>query len=513
MDNENRSGQPGNDSWMDELLSSPAVGDEIGPDEQAIRSANLSHPDDAELDQIMQEAMSGAWDDDSEAEAQADAPQDTPSETAMFHDDEYRDAFGEGEELAQVFSDKPMKKKDAEPEEPAAPVRKVRPRRKKGYGLLGIPHILATAVWAAIILVIGVSLGRILWLCASDVLAFGREEEVVTITITDSEATDMEALADKLHKAGLVRYPFMFKLYADIAVDEGDIEAGTYTLNTLFDYHALKNSLHSTGGSRQEVELMFYEGSTCADVFKKLETNGVCTAAELEEAATTCDFSDYWFLEGLTQDNKYCLEGFLFPDTYKFYTNDEPERVLRKFLNNFENKYPQEDVRTLLTELNDRLAANWRNRGYSEEYIAEHVMTFYDVVIVASMVEKETATRLEGYTISSVIYNRLSRWEVPFLNIDATLIYALGGNIDPETGETKPLTYADLEMDHPYNTYKYIGLTPGPISNPGSGSMAAALKPDETNYFYYALDPDLGEHRFFRYEDDFYDFLDTVSYS
>ena len=160
MENENRSGTPGNDSWVDEVLSAPKVGDEIGPDEQAIFSANLSHPDDAELDQILSEANSGAWDSE---ETPSDAPAD--DESQMFHDDEYRDAFGEGEELAQAFGDKPAKKRKkntppAEENPDQEPQHKGRPKWKASHSLLGLPHLLATLVWCAIILFIGVTLDR-----------------------------------------------------------------------------------------------------------------------------------------------------------------------------------------------------------------------------------------------------------------------------------------------------------------------------------------------------------------
>ena len=117
------------------------------------------------------------------------------------------------------------------------------------------------------------------------------------------------------------------------------------------------------------------------------------------------------------------------------------------------------------------------------------------------MIEKETGGDDESYTISSVIYNRLTNpGNYPLLNIDATLIYALNGNIDPETGKTKPLTYDDLQIDHPYNTYRYPGLIPGPISNPGRNSLDAALDPLETSYYYYVYNPETARHLFARNE-------------
>jgi len=92
--------------------------------------------------------------------------------------------------------------------------------------------------------------------------------------------------------------------------------------------------------------------------------------------------------------------------------------------------------------------------------------------------------------IASVIYNRLFNWgdTPPFLNIDASIVYALEGKTE--------LTAEDLRIDHPYNTYTNIGLTPGPISNPGLSSLKAALNPETTNYYFYVLNPAVGTHKF-----------------
>ena len=113
-----------------------------------------------------------------------------------------------------------------------------------------------------------------------------------------------------------------------------------------------------------------------------------------------------------------------------------------------------------------------------------------DLVIVASMIEKETSGNKESPTIASVIYNRLFNWgDTPaYLNIDASIVYALDGKTD--------LTAEDLKVDSPYNTYYRTGLTPTPISNPGLASLQAALNPASTKYYYYVLDPMAGSHIF-----------------
>ena len=160
--------------------------------------------------------------------------------------------------------------------------RKGRPKRKKGYGLFGIPHLLATVVWLAIIVMIGTSLGRMLWVCAADVLAFGRESKQVTVTITSKDT--IEDIAEKLHEAELVRYPGLFELYASIAVDDGDILPGTFQLDTLYDYHALVVQMGPRSSTREVVDdLLIPEGLNCRQIFELLEQKNVCTVEELEE--------------------------------------------------------------------------------------------------------------------------------------------------------------------------------------------------------------------------------------
>ena len=376
----------------------------------------------------------------------------------------------------------PVRKKPA----PERPVRKGRPRRKKGEGMLGIPNILATVIWLAITVAIGVTLGRMLWVCAADVLAFGREDKSVTITIYETDTID--DITEKLYRADLIRYPGLFKLYASLAVDEGEIRPGIWDLNTRYDYHALVKMM-SPGSTRKVIEVMIPEGYSCRQIFALLEENKVCTVKDLSAYAAAGELDDYWFLEGVERGQENSLEGFLFPDTYQFYTNDSPRNVLQKMLNNFDNRFTQE-MRDQLPTLNETISNMMRSDGRSQEYIDSHQLSLRDVVIVASLIEKETASAEEGYTIASVIYNRLFRWgdNPAYLGIDASIVYALGGKTE--------LTAEDLQVDSPYNTRTHTGLTPGPIANPGLSSLKAALEPSSTNFYYYVLDPAAGVHHF-----------------
>lgn len=384
--------------------------------------------------------------------------QDAPDQAFQFHDKEFDE----------------MLHAPARPEAPTPPPRQVnkgRPKRKRGEGLLGIPNILVTLVWLALIVMIGVTAGRMLWVCAADVLAFGREDKVVTVTIY--EADTMEDIVDKLHENGLIRYKSLFQFYADISDAEEDIKPGIYDLNTRYDYHALVNFM-SPRSSREVITLTIPEGYTCRQIFSLLEENRICTAQDIAVYAANGELNDYWFLEGVERGTESCLEGYLFPDTYEFYKNSTPREALQRMLNNFEIKF-DEEMRAQLDTLNEKLTENY---------------TVREITIVASLIEKESAAPTESPKVAGVIYNRLFNWgsNPPYLNIDASIVYALDGKT--------ALTKEDLQTDHPYNTYTRTGLTPGPISNPGLSSLKAALNPESHNYYYYVLNPATGMHQF-----------------
>ncbi len=533
MDNE-RMDIPQED-WLDDVLGAAAPESSLGPDESAVASAGLIHPDDMELEMIIAEhrpedisdvieaavAQQIELADAATSQEPAQEPGDVMTEETQFFTPLTQESAEEysaepADEVCEEAIDPVVDPQEPEqeifeeaPEEPL-PLRKGRPKRKSGYGLWGIPHLLSTVIWLVLILAIGISLGRTLWLCCADLMAFGKKPATATITITEDD--DMDSIAQELADKGLIRYPGLFKKFAQLTNKDENISQGTFTLSSHLDYNAMINGMSAYANARKEVDIMFPEGYTCAQIFALLEENEVCTVEELEEYAANGELEDFWFLEGVERGDKYCLEGYLFPDTYTFYTYDNPGRVLEKFLYAFDSRFT-DIMKERLTEISDTHASRLASEGYGQDYIDEHRLTVREIVIIASLIEKESSGGDESYTIASVIYNRLTDSTYPpYLNIDAALIYALDGNVDPQTGEVKPLTNADKKLDSPYNTYLYTGLTPGPISNPGQESLNAALTPDETDYYYYALDPETGKHKFFKSLSAFEDFLDTVEY-
>lgn len=300
------------------------------------------------------------------------------------------------------------------------------------------------------------------------------ETETVTVTVAD-----MDAVADELMDKGLVRYKWLFKLFCRFAHADEKIEAGTYTLNMNYDYRALVKGMNNYSGLRDTIMLMIPEGYTITEIVNMMDENGVCPAEDLLDVLANYDF-EYDFLDSSTLGDPKRLEGYLFPDTYEFYIDDDPEEVIERFLDNFERKW-NEDLQAMAEEL-----------GYSLE----------DILKVASMIEKEAGADSERDSIASVIYNRLtddgSHGTYGLLQIDATIYYAI-----EDTGEE-----FSTEIDSPYNTYLYPGLPVGPICNPGLASIRAALNPADTDYYYYALSKS-GTHRFFETYSAFQNFVNS----
>lgn len=472
---------------------------------------NKADSQDTELERILMENWSDTepapeavekevniFDDDFEFDSllAADALEKEPEEAPVPIDiAEFEpDFFADEQETEETAEESPT---------PEEPLRKGRPKRQAGYGLLGIPHIISTVIWLVLIVAIGVSLGRTLWVCCADLMAFGKDDRTVSITVTEDD--DIDSIAEKLGKADLVRYPNLFKFFANVTGKSDNIGVGTFTLNSQLDYNAMINAMYDYGPEQQVVTLMFPEGYNCAQIFKLLEDNGVCTAAALEEYCMKGELNDYWFLEGVSRDFKYCLEGYLAPDTYKFYVDDSPRRVLEKFLDEFDQRFT-DLMKEDFEEIKQTYANRLRNKGYTDAYIKEHTLTVHDIVTLASIIQKETASDGECYDIASTFYNRLVANMQ--LGADATVYYAIGDYF----WETEVLTQKHLDTDSPYNTRKNGGIPPRAICNMGVHALYAALEPNDTGYYYFVYDSEKHAHRFAKTEAEHINNLKELGY-
>ena len=353
-----------------------------------------------------------------------------------------------------------------------------RPRKRKKRRCNILVYLLFVLVTSAILAGVG-------WLLINDLCAFNKENITATIEVTADDTVG--TIADKLEDAGLIQYKWFFKLFASVADAKDKIGTGTYELNTDMDYRALIVGMHNSSGNLNSdtVRITIPEGYTVSQIIHLMAEKGVNTEENLLEAAKTASFS-YEYINNNSEDISR-LEGYLFPDTYDFYLNEKPANAINRLIKNFDSK------------LDDDLLAQAEARGYDLKKI----------ITIASLIEKET-DGTDQAKIASVIYNRLEGsgdkgGTYGLLQIDAALLYALPDH-------EGPITNADKQTDSKYNLYKYAGLPPTPIANPGLAAIEAALEPDTTDYYYYALGKD-GKHHFSKTLQEHNEFLNSGNYA
>lgn len=294
-------------------------------------------------------------------------------------------------------------------------------------------------------------------------------EEYILIEIPSGSDTD--SIAALLFAEGLIQNELAFRVYARRQADGQALIAGIYNLSPSMPveeiYAAINNGL-------VYVETAWFtipEGFTVEQIAARLAEDGLVEeetflALAREPAAELV--AEFPFLSDLDNpDISYTLEGYLFPDTYEVYTSAAAIDLARIMLRRMDQ---------VLKELDYSRHADTRG------------LSLHEILTIASLVEREVRVDHERKVVAGVIYNRLEIDQL--LQIDATIQYILG--------ETKEfLTYADLEVPSPYNTYLHAGLPPGPIAAPGKPSIAAVLEPEKTNYFFYNYKYDnTGEHFF-----------------
>lgn len=299
---------------------------------------------------------------------------------------------------------------------------------------------------------------------ASSLLPSHREpvEAGMEVSVTIPEGASGDTIASLLSDARVIDNPKDYyaavnKLDAALSVKPGD-----YLLYTGQDPEDVVRQLVD-GPNVEGTKLVVQEGLTLAQTAANVEAVYGIPVDEFTAQAKASNYvDDYPFLEGAYNDS---LEGFLYPKTYTLGQDPSADDVIRALLDQFEKETAG-------------LGLDEGSTGLSLQQI----------VSMASLIERETAVADERPLVASVIYNRLAI-DMP-LQIDAAIVYARGGG-------NQAVSYADLEIDSPYNVYKNLGLTPGPICSPSVSSIEAALHPADTDYLYYVASPAMdGTHRF-----------------
>jgi len=289
-------------------------------------------------------------------------------------------------------------------------------------------------------------------------------EKGIEKEIQIAEGMNLTQIAELLEENGIIDDALFFKIYVENKKMEKKLLPGTYKLLTMSDYGTVLEAI-SNGPVVVTYKLIIPEGFTVNQIAERIVEEMPFMATEDMESNLVTDNYDYEFLKN---DGKFVssLEGFLFPKTYEI-TQDY---VLKNVIEMMLSQYQFETS----------------NLDYSKQL--EKGLNNYDILIIASMIEREAYIPEEREFISAVIHNRLAL-DMP-LGIDATLSYIL------DKWE-EPLTKSDLEYDTPYNTRLYAGLPPTPICNPGLECIKAALEPADVDYLYYVVtDPESHEHSF-----------------
>ena len=305
------------------------------------------------------------------------------------------------------------------------------------------------------ILLIGLAIGTY-FLLLTPINA--NQSESMLYTVESGET--IKGISSDLQNLGIVRSSHIFYLYGRL--NNIALQSGTFTISQSMSIPELAKNFESINFGSIWVSIP--EGKTVSQVALLLDEKGVTKANDFISASTNSEILKKYNITSTT------IEGYLFPDTYSFIPDMKAEKVIDIMITNFYSKI--EDIPEL--------------KSVSPEEL-NYIVTF------ASIVEKEYRLAEEAPLIASVFENRLA--DSVGLYSCATLVYV----ITEIQGKPHPkvVTYDDLQIDSPYNTYKWAGLPPTPISNPGLISIKAAASPADTNYYYFrVVDSSIGKHAF-----------------
>lgn len=261
------------------------------------------------------------------------------------------------------------------------------------------------------------------------------------------KGSSVKKIAQDLKNEEIIRSSNLFLFYS-LLTNNRNMQAGEYLLSPQMNIPQIIEII--VGGKINEEKITIIEGWDLNDIAIYLEEKGISSKDE------------FFSITGEPR-NKDSLEGYIFPDTYNITSKDTAETIVQKALLNFEKK--------MATELKNEIEKQGK--------------TIEEIIIMASVIEKEVRTLEDKKNISDVLWKRINA-NMP-LQTCATVLYALGE-------KKSSVSTTDTQIDSPYNTYKYRGLPIGPISNPGMNSILAAIYPTKNNYWYYLSAPDGKTH-------------------
>jgi len=321
---------------------------------------------------------------------------------------------------------------------------------RRSLGLRIVATLVVVAVAGAVALLGALALtDGLLFSPMTDDLGAGSAAFVVEIRPNQT----LRAVSRSLVAQGLARSALAVELYGRAQGYAASLQAGRYVVSPAMSPAEILQKITSGDAVFNEITITIPEGWSLNDIENHLENLGLFTRERFQQAAVMQPaYRDFAVLSELQDDT--ILDGYLFPDTYRIFEDSTPESIVRRMLTNFQQR--------VTPAMLDEMRAQGR--------------TLHEVLTLASIVQKEADDERQMPDVAGVFWNRLENGIR--LESDATVNYVLG------TNKRQP-TFADTEVDHPYNTYENPGLPPGPIGNPGIDAILAALDPAEHDYFFF----------------------------
>lgn len=279
---------------------------------------------------------------------------------------------------------------------------------------------------------------------------------------TVAKGDGVKDIAAHLKDQGLIRNTLAFEVYTYVKGATSGYTDGIFSLDKDMTIRDIFQALTS-GQDVPEVNITLLEGWTAADMGAYLEKQGIVSTADFEAAANVHDSRSiitdktYGFLSD--RPASATLEGYLFPDTYRVYKTTTASQIVEKMLDNFDDKFTEQ----------------------MKSDAGKGNMSIYQIVTLASIIEKEVRSDTDRKLVAGIFYDRLNQGVA--LQSDATVNYATGNSSLQPTAD-------ELNVNSLYNTYQHTGLPPGPICNPSLSSIMAAIYPTKSDYFYFLTKPD-----------------------
>ncbi len=307
-------------------------------------------------------------------------------------------------------------------------------------------------------IMVGVALsGSYVW----DSYFLSPDRSTTEVKVEIPEGSSLDSISKLLKEQDVISSRFFFKTYTKFANAQSSLQAGVFVLKPKMSFRTIISAL--TNAQAQEIQITIPEGYTIQQIGQEVVKNfSQITSADWDSVTNSpSDFTEQQdILSGIPSGKG--LEGYLFPDTYRFRKDADAKTISE----------------TMIITLKRRLAEN--NIIIPDHLVMQNGMTFHQVITLASIVEREVRSKEDMAHVAGIF---LTRFKIGMaLQADSTVNFVTG-KLDASVSIT------DSHVDSPYNTYKYLGLPPGPISNPGMNAIQAVLNPVASNDLYFLTTP------------------------